>query len=700
MDDVAMPAAMRLVREDLTRTYAPLIDLADIAQLPPRHRDMMFLSRALAAQAVSLLTGYSPEDAASSVVDGPGDSGIDAIAFSASGSDIWFVQAKWSDTGRARLVEKDAAILVTGLQRLADRRYDGFNSRIHASINRINEALSSPHCRVHLVVALAGEGRLTRQAEQQLSLVGEQFGFAGRVPVTVHTLGLADFHSAARSGTARAPVTLSATLTDGWHSVHVPYQAYAGSIPAGQLASWYGIHRDRLFDPGLRQHNADQVNLATLNQLVVEPEEFWYLNHGITLVCDRATASYLARKASGQPLRLELDNARIVNGVQTVTSVAHAVDHHPEVADRALVPVRIICLDGVPRGLVSKITQAAEAEGPADPLDAIAFDPIQRIIRNEFAHFLNKEYVYKKDAVAPPPGAGCTVQEAAVALACAHPDVSLVARAGADPSYLWRPAPEGAYTRLFGGRPGVHQIWQSVLLLRRVRTVLAHAAVGEPSRVRDLVDHGDLLIAHLVFQSIGPDTLEDLYETADVHETWLAERTMDIARLLGEAVERLYGQHLFLASVFTDERKSHVLADDVTHSLSAPPQLPTGEAPGARRRPNTVSVLVDHNRIPDGTRLMYRPNAVEERAIGEWLSEDPSRYLATWTNDSRRPLVWAVDQQAYSPSALVHRIWDAAQWEEAPGAVQGARCWMVPGEGTLAQIADALMPPARNGGGA
>jgi hypothetical protein len=388
----------------------------------------------------------------------------------------------------------------------------------------------------------------------------------------------------------------------------------------------------------------------------------------------------------------------VVNGAQTIVSVAHAVGRDPEVADRALVLLRIICLDDASADLVSRITQVTEADGPADPLDAVAFDPIQQTIRDEFSHALNKEYVYKKDAVAPAPAAGCTMQEAAVALACAHPDVSLVARVAADPSHLWRPAPEGAYTRLFGGRPGVHQIWQSVLLLRQVRTVLAYAATGEPPRVRDLVAHGDLLIAHLVFQSIGPDTLEELRDPDDVHEAWLTGRTLDIARLLAAAAERLYGRHLFLASVFTDERKCHILADDVARSLADPPPQPVDEPTGARRRPNSVSVLVDHGRIPDGTRLMYRPTNVEERAIGAWLSEDPSRYLATWTNDPHRPLVWAVDQQAYAPSALLRRIWNEARWDAAPSAVQGSRRWVLPGEGTLADLAAALLPSAGNGG--
>ncbi|WNO73090.1 AIPR family protein [Streptomyces sp. AM8-1-1] len=693
MDD-ALPETMRFVREHLVRTYTPYIDQSDLA---PQYGDTAFFVRALAAQAVSILTDSSPEEAASSVVDGPGDSGIDAIAFSSGGTDIWFVQAKWSIKGAARLSEQDAALLVTGLQRLADRRYDGFNSRIDALSSRIDEALSSPRCRVHLVVALAGDGRLSHRAEQQLTLVGKHFGFDGRTPVKVHTLGLADLHSAARMDTVRTVVSLKATLTDGWYSVHVPYQAYVASIAAGEVASWFGAHRDRLFAPSLRQHSVSQPNPVILNQLITEPEDFWYLNQGITLICDRAAQSYLGRRAQGQPLRLELTNVRVVAGAQTVASVAHAVERSPEVADRALVPLRIICLDDASPDLRSKFTQAGEADSPADSLDALAHDPIQQGIRNGFMHFLNKEYVYRKDAVAPAPDAGCTVQEAAVALACSHPDVSLAARASADPSYLWRPAPEGAYTRLFGGRPSVHQIWQSVLLLRQVRTVLAHAAAGESTRMRDLFDHGDLLIAHLVFQSLGPDTLEDVFEEA-AYENWLAERTMDIALRLGVAIEDRYGQHLFLASVFTDEHKCRGLAEDVTGSFANEPPRPRQVPPGRKRRPNSVAVLVDHRRILEGTRLLYQPDRAQEHAIGEWLREDPSRYLATWTNDAHLPLTWAVDQQAYTPSGLLRRIWSEAGWDQAPSAVQGSRYWVVPDEGSLADMAEALLPLRRRGG--
>ncbi|MEV5481839.1 MULTISPECIES: hypothetical protein [Streptomyces] len=95
---------------------------------------------------------------------------------------------------------------------------------------------------------------------------------------------------------------------------------------------------------------------------------------------------------------------------------------------------------------------------------------------------------------------------------------------------------------------------------------------------------------------------------------------------------------------------------------------------------------------------MYRPSAAEERALGPWLSAEPSRYLATWINDPRRPLMWEVDHECYAPSGLVLRIWEEADWTAAPSAVQGTRCWLVPGEGTLAELAQSLPLPAEGDG--
>ncbi|WP_406315760.1 AIPR family protein [Streptomyces sp. NBC_00118] len=691
MADTAPPLGMRQVREHLLNSYRSILDMSDFANRSGREQDSAFYSRALAAETARILTSCDAEEAADAVVDGPDDHGIDAVIISPRGSDIWFIQAKWSEQARARISESDALKMLFGLRQVADRQYDGFNSRIRALSTRIDSALSSPQCRVNLVLALAtGDGRLTQQAEERLVQAKGAFGFKDRTALTIRALGLADFHSAARAA-APAPVRLSAHLTHGWYSIDTPYRSWVGSISAGELASWYESHGPQLFDPHLRRDQPAQPRPDLVEQLVNQPEEFWYLNNGITLLCDHATTHYFARKVPGHPMRLELDNARITNGAQTTAAVTRAVRNHPEAGDLARVSLRIICLDDAPAEDAAKISRAAGSESQLTTLaDLAADDPHQKTIRNEMIHFLNKRYAYQHGELVPAPATGCTVQEAALALACAHPDATVIAKAAVPTTGKNDPL-AGLYDRLFGEEADVPQIWQNVLLLRQTRTAVAEAAVGAPAAVQQVIEHGELFIAYLLFQDARAVIAETRGISSPSSLPWLSSRTRQIVEVLTDTLERLYGVHVFLAAVFTDPSRCKELAADLKRSLADQP-FPSDEARPPSRRPNSVSVLVAHRRLTDGTRLMFQPSRYEEEAIGEWLREDPSRYLATWTNDSRRPLIWAVDGQAYSPSGLVMSIWQAANWEQAPPAVQGATRWVVPGEGSLSELAAELVP--------
>jgi hypothetical protein len=696
-----LPGAMRFVGGYLTETYADLIDMEDLDPYHSVERDMRFLSRALAAQAVRILTECSAQDAAAAVTDGVDDHGIDAIAISPNGSDIWFVQAKWSNKGRAVLGEEGALKLVAGLRRLANRHYDGVNAKINRLLTRIDEALSSPRCTVHLVAALAGDGQLAHQAEQRLTRVGEEFGFDGRTPVKVHTLGLADFYSSARLHAAPVPVQITATITQGWHAVHTPYLAYVGSVPAGEAAAWFEGHGAHLLAPALRNARSDRIDQAIVEQLADEPEHFWYLSSGITLLCDSVQTQFFARRMQGEPARLELKNARVINGASTLAAVAHAVAHHPATAEQALVPLRVICVDNAPESLLSQLTATSLTDSRTDFLDRVAADSQQLRIREEFAE-LGKHYVFKRGAPPPAPSAGCTVQEAALVLACAHPDVSLTAYTSADLEYLFLPSPAGAYNRLFGLAPPGRQIWAAVQVHRLVQSALADITRTASPWRREVMEHGDLLISHLVFRSIGLEDTEYWVQCAQQSQDWAAEWTKDTVSALASAAQDLYGQSVFLASVFTDAHKCRELAEAVSGELATLNQARVGRsAARVRRRPNSVSVLVDDGRIPDGTRLIYRPSSpLEEQVIGDWLRENPRRYLATWVNDRQRPLIWEADQQAYSPSGLVMHIWREARWGEAPVAVRGPASWYMPGEGTLADLAEQLADRAALDGGA
>ncbi|MEU7050769.1 AIPR family protein [Streptomyces eurythermus] len=703
MDDVTgLPGEVRYVSDHLRRAFEPLIDMGDFAHRDAYLRDAVFLTRALAAQAVCVITGRSPEEAAASVTDGIDDQGIDAIAISPSGSDIWFVQAKWSPTGRAVFKEADALRLVLGLRRLAHRHYEGANPRINRLLDRIDEALSSPRCTVHLVAALAGDGRVASQAERRLAQVGEEFGFGSRTAVKVRSLGLADFHSAARLQEAPVPVEVTASLTQGWHSVQTPYPAYMGLVPALEIASWYESHGLRLVEQRLRDTvQADRLEREAAHRLVSDPEQFWYLSNGLTLVCDAVRTEYFGRRMQGEPVRLRLSNAQAVDGTWLLSALAQAADLDLEAVERALVPLRVICVADAPESLVSQLTVSSLTANRPNVLERVASDPQQALIRDEFADVLGKQYVFKEGALPPAPSAGCTVQEAAMALACSHSDVTLVARAGADSEYLFLPSPRGAYTRLFGQAPPARHIWVAVLLHRLVRSTLAELAPTQSSWVRDVMEHGELLLSHLAFRHIGTDNAAGWVQTAEEDAGWARAWIQDSASSLASAVADLYGKNVFLASILTDPERCRRLAAAVSRTLSSGAVSRARPQGQSARRPASVSLLVDHGRIPDGTRLVYRPsNPTEEEAIGDWLREDPRRYLATWVNDRRKPLVWVADGRAYSPTGLITHIWQQADWREAPLAVRGPAGWHVPGEGTLVELADQLVPGTEPDGGA
>jgi hypothetical protein len=121
--------------------------------------------------------------------------------------------------------------------------------------------------------------------------------------------------------------------------------------------------------------------------------------------------------------------------------------------------------------------------------------------------------------------------------------------------------------------------------------------------------------------------------------------------------------------------------------------------PGGRlRRPNAVSTLVDARRLPEGVTLTFVMRGQREREwVGPWLADDDRRSQATWVNTRSKPLLWAYDGQRYSPSGLVTKIWELSGWPDHPVSVQGPSQWVVPGKGTLWEMAKVIQDEGETG---
>lgn len=352
--------------------------------------------------------------------------------------------------------------------------------------------LASPDCRIHLVLAATGDGRLAPAVETVLTRSVAEFNDFGEL-VDFRSLALADFHAAVRQDVAPKRFSVTVTMADGWVAMHHPYETYMGAIAADELASWYEQHGERLYEGNVRRYlGMTKVNQELVGSLISDPDHFWYFNNGVTVVCDDVRPHYFARRTAGQPVRLELTNAQIVNGAQTAASAYHAFRQAPDATAQARVMLRVMCVKDAPDGLARSIAKASNTQNHVEPRDFVALDPEQALIREDFAHNLGKSYVCKRGELDPSPATGCSIVEAATALACAHRDAGLVARVRADHGHLWRSGPDGAYTKLFGRRPTALRIWRSVQLTRAIGQALEDTSGTLSGRDRALIGPGSL----------------------------------------------------------------------------------------------------------------------------------------------------------------------------------------------------------------
>jgi AIPR protein. len=397
----------------------------------------------------------------------------------------------------------------------------------------------------------------------------------------------------------------------------------------------------------------------------------------------------------------------VVNGAQTVHAI-HAATQQNEKADlEGFVNVRVISLKHCPPDFADRVTKATNTQNRVERRDFVALDPLQAAIREDFALSLQKTYVVKRGEPDPPPESGCSVVTAATALACAHRNPELAMRAKRSTDLLWEEGSQGAYNLLFSkqDQPSAHQIWRSVLILRQIDDTLYQTSKKRQARAEAIAERGNRLIAHIVFQYLDLDGIDDPDTDFEPILAQVPEAVEQATSWLIHYLDSEFGTNSIVPYTLANVDRCRTLVELVLSSMREGGELPTlpkeyrrGRKIPKQRRPNAVPTLVDAERLADGTRLVFQPSSQAEReALSAWLAEDPRRGTATWVNQRVRPLLWEVDGKRYSPSGLVQQMHKLAGWANAPVATQGPSRWYVPGEGSLWELAlETLESPAED----
>lgn len=697
---MAYPVQVRNLRRKLDERFRPLIDMSDWRGRPDE--EQAFLSRAVAALAVKMETACSDEEAARAVIDCDTDRGIDAVAVEQRGDrqHITLVQAKWSNKGEAGFGEADVSAVIRGLDYILELDFHRFGSKIDRHAEALEKALNSPSPKVVLVLALVTGTDLHPNTR---NLLEEEIGKHNLDDdlVTYKVLNLRDLHREILGEFAEQRVDLDVQL-QGVGRLTDPFHAYYGTVSTGEVAQWYAKHGRYLTSRNIR----DALDLSDVNEkirttLLKEPEHFWYLSNGITLICDR-----IRRHGKGAPITsgnigLRLEGASVINGAQTVSAVYRAVQQKEEKAAAGQVLVRIISLEEAPEGFGDRITVATNTQNPTEEKDFRSRRPEQATLRHDFALSLGLDYVIKRGEPDPPKEKGCRIEEAALALAATHTSPEFAARAKGDASVLWK---EHYYHALFGKSPGAHRVWRCVRLLRAVREALEERRENLAGRAATAAAHGDLLLTHVLFQTMDTHDIDDDSEEAKAAwEARLAEVPKRVQKALGwmvVVIDGAYGSNSQISTTVRSVERARFVAQGLYDRVRSGEEPPADVLPsdrktggGGGRQPRAVLMIVEASAIPDGTALELRPvTSSDRRQLPGWIEKDPRRGKAVWRNDRSKPLIWDADGQAYSPSRLVHKIRLEAMGNGQQ--VQGTLYWHVPGKGSLADIARELREAA------
>ncbi|WP_331448502.1 AIPR family protein [Streptomyces prasinus] len=712
------PVQTRRLAKKLTERYGPLKIAEDVAGHPTERQ--MFLSRAVAALSLQYVVGMRAEDAAGAITDGSGDEGFDAVAV--TGREIFVVQAKWSEQGTAGFKNVDVAAVVDGLRFLFNRDFDQFGPKMAPHVDALTRALRTPQPRVTLILALVnGDVGKELHVNTRSRLERQIQALHPRDPglVEVKIVNLLDMYHFVLEKPQRK-VNLVFDL-DSPGRQEKPFPLYYGTVPAATVATWYaGGNRDLLTDRNVRDALEDtEVNSGIRNSLIKHPGHFLYLNSGITLVCDRLDGNGVDPPAKWAPVGLRLEGASVINGAQTGDAIRAVAESHPDLVAQARVQVRIISLEDCPENFGDAITIAANTQNPIEARDFRALEQEQVDLQEDFQLSLGLAYYRKRGEGEPKPDEGCTMEEAAFALAAVHPDPGCAAAARQDPAWLWE---KTNYQQIFGPLPTAHRVWRCVALLRAVRAALREVDPGRRTRQRQLAESGDLLLAHVLFRVLETGDL-DVEEAGPV---WW-ERLDSVPSLVQRSVPLLldvlygaYGTRVRLAKAVASAERAPEIIERLYERLRVPalpaetpaeanePVNPESEmarmvatadlkpsfGAGSEAQPaaggrsaRAVTVIVEQGLIKDGTQLELRPDTeADHKNLPRWIQEDPRRGVAHWRNSKSTPLVWAADGQAYSPSRLVRRIRGEAMGNDQQ--VQGTKYWVTPDGRSLTKIAE------------
>lgn len=467
------------------------------------------------------------------------------------------MQAKWIKSGNGSVEVGEVQKFRQGINDLLEASFDRFNDKIRVRKDELLAVLEDPAARFQIIVAYTGQQALSAAARRPLDDLVAALNDPTEL-VSIREMRQGDLHDIIASGALGDTVSLEVMLYE-YGMITDPYVAYYGQMSVSDIVAWEHFGQSLTTKNLRRFKGATDVNDGITRTLASTPEKFWYFNNGITVLCEKLDKKPIGGTKRGSGV-FSCEGASVVNGAQTVGSIIQASKANLDALKNARVLVRLISLQNCPNDFAADVTRAANTQNRIEKRDFAALDPQQQRLRTDLWLEYKKEYAYQTGEAAPKNEAGCTLDEAAVALACATPDVALAVQAKREVSMLYDTIDGPPYKTLFNPSTTAERMWRAVEVMRDVDQSLRSEVKALEGKDRLIAVHGNRFILHAVFQQLGSAGLYGAQEEFDSVKSQLPQGTKAALAQTIDVVGKKFGT-AYPASLFKNQTKCREMTE-------------------------------------------------------------------------------------------------------------------------------------------
>jgi hypothetical protein len=419
-----------------------------------------------------------------------------------------------------------------------------FNSRFSAISAEVNAGLQSDP-EVILVTTYNSDNPLSEDCKNIFNKFLEENNSDDQEVVSYTTFNLTKIVRAVKYSKSGVKTDVDLNLLE-WGEHKDPYYAVYGKLSCADLAEWHKAHGDLLFSENIRYTlSSSEINSKISDSLVKQPATFWYLNNGITAICDDIKRKPVGLGDQRESSLWSVNNVKIVNGAQTTSAIAEAYKHSPKNVKKAYVQIKVISLAKAPLDIGSHITTATNTQNKVEPRDFLALDATQDGLAEAFRK-IGIQYCYRRGEIISDPKKGLDVQELALSLATTSANITDVVMAKRNVGSLTDPS--GHYQKLFSTSIDVSKAWDTYKLWKKAQKVVQDLATGKKDREKQLVIHGNRFIENRLVRR-HKDAI-NLAKAQLIHGALVA------------AIDKHY-KDCYLAVLFKNAQKCHVLEKEL-----------------------------------------------------------------------------------------------------------------------------------------